>query len=175
MGSLPFSVDLNVIMYEFAEQGFSLPAFFIGCAMMGKLQVHRTIGQTKQLLTTCQPIPCQFPKQHCLLKSLMFFVCFLSYGMKYLPDQFRSAVVVLFPPASQPPHWQVQHERLKNTCLNVETTKIVVCYQHCFLLNPKHGIISTTVKKINSIPVKTRTTQDPSLDRSCSVAPPFSL
>ena len=80
--------------------------------------------------------------------------------------QRRSAVVVLSPPSSWSPfslpHWQ-GCTRSWNALGSVQhysaTTRTLVCYQHCFLLKPKHSIIPHTVKIINSVPAETRTSQ----------------
>ena len=74
--------------------------------------------------------------------------------------QFGSAVLAAFPPSlcnpSLLPGRAVQEaEKTLTYCKHCfATTKTLVCYQHYF--HPE--IVSATVKKINSIPEKCRTT-----------------
>ena len=64
--------------------------------------------QSHYLPTDAQPVPKQLLPGH--FPTAFSFFHMMSYGMEYPFGQFRSAVLVLFPPSSSyplsPPRWQ---------------------------------------------------------------------
>lgn len=86
----------------------------------------------------------------------------ISHGMEYPFDQFKLAVLLQSPPSSLctlSPSMIEQHKKLKwiSAATAWQQLKHLCAIDTVFLLNPKHGLIPNTMKKINPIPEKNRT------------------
>ena len=91
------------------------------------------------------------------------FVHTMSYGIEDPFGQFRSAVLVLFPPSflcPSAPSLAGQYEKLRNRNVLVcvqrcsASTKTAMCYQQCF--SPEAMFIADTMKKICCVSAETR-------------------
>jgi len=68
--------------------------------------------------------------------------CIISYGTEYAFGQFKSALLILFPPSSLGPLLQMALALYIAAAINISVLSSIV-----FLLEPKHSIISDTLKK----------------------------
>ena len=96
-------------------------------------------------LTDAQVAPWAMEEHEMNSHPLQSFFHIISYGMEYPFGQFKSAVLILFPPSSLGLSLQMSWA-LHNTALHA-TINIGVISTLFFSKNKKHSIIADTLKK----------------------------
>lgn len=129
--------------------------------------MHNKVFFFYHLLTNAQPDLRQHPfLPPSQLPPVLLFSTTPYYGMGYPSGWSGSALLSVCPHSFLLTSSLLAGRAVRGTGKSLTqckhcyaTLKTSVCYKHYFHLNPKYNTIPGTMKKINSMPVETRTLQ----------------
>lgn len=124
-----------------------------------KQMLHNTVSHYPQ--SNAQPVLNQC---HPSMANYLQFYCRACHHIAWdihLVSLGQLSFFFPFPAFSTPSFLESQYEKLKNTWLSVITAQQNLKYPYIIniiiILNPKHGTIPASVKKIDSLSTETRT------------------